>query len=86
MLDYVKGNHIGKITEKGLEFFMTVSPKVPEYIIGDELRIAQILNNLLSNALKFTSVGKITVQVLKTAQVNDREELFFPCNRFRYRH
>lgn len=77
MLDYVKGNHIGKITEKGLEFFMTVSPKVPEYIVGDELRIAQILNNLLSNALKFTSVGKITVQVLKTAQVNDRAELFF---------
>ncbi|MDE6890733.1 MAG: hypothetical protein K2P50_02955 [Lachnospiraceae bacterium] len=77
MLDYVKANHISKITEKGLEFFMTVSPKVPEYVIGDELRIAQVLNNLLSNALKFTTVGKITVQVLKTAQVNDRVELFF---------
>lgn len=77
MLDYVKANHISRITEKGLEFFMTVSPKVPEYIIGDELRIAQVLNNLLSNALKFTSVGKITVQVLKTAQVNNRAELFF---------
>ncbi|MCM1136219.1 MAG: ATP-binding protein [Clostridium sp.] len=77
MLDYVKANHIPKITEKGLEFFMTVSPEVPEYIVGDELRIAQILNNLLSNALKFTTVGKITVQVLKTAQVNGRVELFF---------
>jgi len=77
MLDYVKANHINKITEKGLEFFMTVSPQVPQYIIGDELRIVQVLNNLLSNALKFTAVGQITVEVIQTAQVNDRIELFF---------
>lgn len=77
MLDYVKGNHINKITEKGLEFFMTISPQIPEYIVADELRIVQILNNLLSNAQKFTSLGKITVEVLKTAQVNDQLELFF---------
>ena len=69
MLNYVKSNHINKMTEKGLDFFMTVSPEVPEFIIGDELRIAQILNNLLSNALKFTSVGKISIEVFKTAQV-----------------
>lgn len=77
MLDYVKKNHINKITEKGLGFFMTVSPQIPEHIIGDELRIVQILNNLLSNAQKFTSVGKITLEVVKTAQVGDRMELFF---------
>lgn len=77
MMDYVKGQHINKITEKGLTFFMTVSPQIPEYVIGDELRIVQVLNNLLSNALKFTAVGKVTVEVLKTAQVNDKIELFF---------
>lgn len=77
MLDYIKGNHINKITEKGLQFFMTVSPQVPEYVIGDELRIVQILNNLLSNALKFTSLGKITVEVFRTAQVKNKIELFF---------
>lgn len=77
MLDYVKEQHRSKITEKGLDFFMTVSPQVPEYVKGDELRITQILNNLLSNALKFTAVGKITVQVLMTARVEDKIELFF---------
>lgn len=77
MLDYVKANHMPKITEKGLEFFMTVSPNVPECIVGDELRIVQILNNLLSNALKFTSVGKISVEVVRTASVKNRVELFF---------
>ncbi|RKI42945.1 hypothetical protein D7V86_00135 [bacterium D16-51] len=77
MMDYVKSHHINKITEKGLEFFMTVSPQIPEFVIGDELRIVQILNNLLSNALKFTAIGKITVEVVKTARVNDKIELFF---------
>ncbi|MCM1038050.1 MAG: ATP-binding protein [Roseburia sp.] len=77
MLDYVRSQHINKLTEKGLGFFMTVSPQIPEYIIGDELRIVQILNNLLSNALKFTTVGKITVEVVRTARVNDKIELFF---------
>lgn len=77
MLDYVKSQHINKLTEKGLGFFMTVSPQIPEYIVGDEMRIVQILNNLLSNAQKFTAVGKITVEVVRTAQVNDKVELFF---------
>ena len=77
MIDYVKGNHIYKVTEKGLEFFVTVSPEVPMRIIGDELRIVQILNNLISNAIKFTSVGKIAVEIVKTAQVGQRAELFF---------
>lgn len=77
MLDYVKSQHSNKITEKGLGFFMTVSPQVPEYVIGDELRVVQILNNLLSNALKFTSVGKITVEVVRTARVSNKIELFF---------
>lgn len=77
MIDYVKSNHLHKITEKGLDFFVTISPGVPEYIIGDELRIVQILNNLLSNACKFTSVGKIMLEVVKTAQYDNRVELFF---------
>lgn len=77
MIDYVKANHSNKIIEKGLEFFVTISPEVPAYIIGDELRIVQILNNLLSNACKFTSVGKIVLEVVKTAQVDNRIELFF---------
>lgn len=77
MIDYVKSNHINKITEKGLDFFINISPEVPQYIIGDELRIVQILNNLLSNATKFTAVGKIALEVVKTEQIDNRIELFF---------
>lgn len=77
MIDYVVASHKGRITEKGLDFFVTVSPGVPEYVVGDELRIVQVLNNLLSNAQKFTSVGKITLEIIRTAQTRDSMELFF---------
>lgn len=77
MLDYVKNNHINRITEKGLDFFVTVSSQIPEYVIGDESRIVQILDNLLTNACKFTADGKITLEVLRTAEIDDRLELFF---------
>ena len=77
MIEYVEGNHRNRITEKGLEFTISVLPGIPEYIVGDELRIVQILNNLISNAYKFTSVGGINVEVVKTAQRGKRMELFF---------
>lgn len=77
MVDYVVANHKGRITEKGLDFFVTVSPGIPEYVVGDELRIVQILNNLLSNARKFTSIGKITLEIIKTSKMKDSIELFF---------
>lgn len=77
MIDYVRGNHQNRMTEKGLEFFVTVSPKIPEYIIGDELKIVQILNNLLSNAQKFTHVGSVSVEIIETAQVKNSIELYF---------
>ena len=77
MIDYVKSTHMPKITEKGLKFFVTISPDIPEFVIGDELRISQILINLLSNACKFTNVGKISLEALMTAQEKNRIELFF---------
>ena len=77
LIEFVRGNHKNKLTEKGLDFVINISPEVPKKIIGDELRIGQILNNLLSNASKFTSVGKVTLDVVKTAQFDNRVELFF---------
>lgn len=77
MIDYVKGNHKNRMTEKGLEFSVTVSEEIPQCVIGDELRIVQILNNLISNAYKFTSVGGVHVEIVKTAKIGNRAELFF---------
>lgn len=77
MMENVKMNHRPKTTEKGLDFSISISPEIPDKVIGDELRIVQILNNLISNACKFTTVGRVAVEVVKTSQVADRIELFF---------
>jgi len=77
MIEYIEANHRPRITEKGLEFSISVSEDIPEHIIGDELRIVQILNNLISNAYKFTTVGGIHVEIVRTAVNENRMELFF---------
>lgn len=48
--------------EKGIELFIDVAPDVPDYLIGDPLRLSQVINNLVGNALKFTDRGEIHVR------------------------
>ncbi|MFW5630061.1 MAG: ATP-binding protein [Acetivibrio ethanolgignens] len=50
-----------KIEEKGLKFETEIQEDVPELLYGDELRMKQIVTNLLNNAVKYTSKGKITL-------------------------
>ncbi|MEW7292754.1 PAS domain-containing hybrid sensor histidine kinase/response regulator [Aquimarina sp. 2304DJ70-9] len=59
-----------KADEKGLEYQMHIDPSVPKFIIGDQLRLNQILINLLGNAIKFTQKGKIITQV-KTEKMDN---------------
>jgi PAS domain S-box-containing protein len=51
-----------KAQEKGLKLTMNLSSDVPKRLIGDPLRLGQVLINLCSNAIKFTSQGEITVK------------------------
>ncbi len=49
--------------EKSLELIPVISPQIPKFLIGDPIRFKQILTNLISNAVKFTSEGHVCVQV-----------------------
>jgi len=49
------------IGNKPIEFNLTVDEKMPVYLIGDELRLKQVLTNILSNAFKYTKEGRVNL-------------------------
>ena len=52
-----------KIQENNIELIIKYDPKIPEILLGDSVRLNQIILNLVSNAVKFTKNGKISVSV-----------------------
>jgi PAS domain S-box-containing protein len=67
--DIVKLNVI-RYESKPIEFKLNVSENIPTLLIGDELRIKQILNNLLSNAFKYTNKGQIDLTFFTEGESN----------------
>jgi two-component system sensor histidine kinase BarA len=61
--------------EKGLELTLDVHNDVPEQVIGDSLRLQQIITNLLGNAIKFTETGNIDIRVELRGQQERQMEL-----------
>lgn len=54
--------------EKGLELVLDLDPDLPRYVVGDALRLKQVLINLLGNAVKFTESGEIVLTARKRVQ------------------
>ncbi len=66
-----------RAAEKGLELVISRPPEVPVLLLGDSLRVGQILTNLASNAVKFTEKGEVHISVSLRATHGDRVELRF---------
>ena len=63
--------------EKGLEFHIDVDQGMPSQLFGDEVRIKQILINVLNNAVKYTSEGSVTLSIQCKKMENGQAEISY---------
>lgn len=63
--------------EKGLEFHIDVDQTMPSQLFGDEVRIKQILINVLNNAVKYTSEGSVTLSIQCKRLENSRVQISY---------
>lgn len=73
VLDTVANLNSQKAQDKGLEFAIMVAPDVPFNLIGDPLRVSQILTNFCSNAVKFTHQGEIIINIDIDKKLEDKK-------------
>jgi PAS domain S-box-containing protein len=66
-----------KVFDKGLELLFDVDPAVPQRLVGDPLRLGQILTNLVNNSVKFTEKGEVQVEVLAVENDGEKVKLEF---------
>ncbi len=66
-----------KAHDKGLEFLAHVAPGVPEVLLGDPLRLGQILTNFVNNAVKFTEQGEIKLDITQVERTGEKVQLKF---------
>lgn len=63
--------------EKKLKLTLKISEEVPEAVIGDPTKLSQVMNNLISNAIKFTEAGSVSVVVRVHEKNEEHITLFF---------
>jgi signal transduction histidine kinase/AmiR/NasT family two-component response regulator len=63
--------------EKGLSLSFKIEPSVPEALLGDSLRLGQVLMNLIGNGIKFTRHGEVTLEVNLIKKIKERATLGF---------
>ncbi len=66
-----------KAAEKRIEIYIHPPVGIPDSLVGDPLRLGQVLTNLVSNAVKFTQEGEVEVRIAKLEQVGERMKLRF---------
>jgi signal transduction histidine kinase/DNA-binding response OmpR family regulator len=73
VLQNLSAVHAPRAEAKGLALLFDVSPRVPEVLHGDALRLGQVLSNLIGNAIKFTHQGEVILHIDVVAKASDAQ-------------
>ncbi|MGB1037760.1 MAG: hybrid sensor histidine kinase/response regulator [Bacteroidia bacterium] len=68
-------SNVAEARLKGLQFHCNLDEKVPDFLVGDKMRLNQVLSNLISNALKFTKSGKVILEVVQLGIKDNQSNL-----------
>jgi two-component system, sensor histidine kinase and response regulator len=71
LLDEVTKEFAIRVRAKGLKLVLKVHPSVPKHVVGDDIRLRQILRKVVDNAVKFIEQGEILVEVRKGKEGNN---------------
>ncbi|MEN8147142.1 MAG: response regulator [Campylobacterota bacterium] len=77
LLDIVVQSVLERIEKKDVEVVFDIEKNIPPQIIGDPLRIGQVLTNLLENGIKFTNAGEVRLHVKLLSQADEEVQLMF---------
>jgi PAS domain S-box-containing protein len=77
LTEQMRGLFVDTAQKRGLAFNIAVDPEVPRNLVGDDLRMGQVLTNLFSNAVKFTQAGSVTLDVVLTERQSETVSLTF---------
>ncbi|HLI80301.1 MAG TPA: response regulator [Candidatus Binataceae bacterium] len=77
LIDKTLASFAVRAHSKGLELAAKIAPGIPQHLIGDRLRLRQILVNLVGNALKFTETGEVVLLVENDPEANQLGHLKF---------
>lgn len=73
----IKTSLLGKAKEKGIWLNITKDDNIPAFIQGDPVRLSQVLTNLVSNAVKFTTEGGVTLEMLYNGETDQSISISF---------
>ncbi len=77
IIEEVSDNMAIKAIRKNLNLIIDLDTKIPESLIGDPLRLKQVLLNLVNNAIKFTNKGEVVIKCTVSEKIDDQYKFIF---------